>query len=83
MIDELRAKLGSDTRAVKVTHYSKGAGIYHDDYMARVFGELKHHGIMWGAEGSSCFYGFITHWKKSPDLVICMKSISWFIVIES
>lgn len=46
VIDELRAKLSSETRVVKVTHYSKAAGIRHHDYVARVYGELRHHGIM-------------------------------------
>lgn len=34
-------------------------------------------------KGLAVFTGLQLTGKKSPDLVICMNSISWFIVIES
>lgn len=46
VIKELKDHLGSDIKIIKVTHYSKAAGIRHSDYVAKVYGELRSYGIM-------------------------------------
>lgn len=41
----LRGELGQATRIVKLTHYSRAAGIAHSDYVAKVYRQLREHGL--------------------------------------
>lgn len=41
----LSSGLGHNTRIIKITHYSKAAGIRHSDYVGRVLGELLASGL--------------------------------------
>lgn len=45
VLGQLRAELGVDTRVVRVTHYSKAAGIKRDEYVNRVRAALIEEGV--------------------------------------
>lgn len=44
-LELLRTELGAGTRVVKLTHYSRAAGLAHSDYVATVYRQLRDHGL--------------------------------------